>query len=108
YYITFMNAREASFLALLKAEKREAFIEESLEKCQDHALAYELAPGAMRMRRLRDTQARRFSDKLPQKLAEKTLLRLTLYQCYFLDRIPLHAIANEMVALSKKVAGQRF
>src|SRR5205085_11471055 len=46
--------------------------------------------------------------KLSLKLKEKILLRLALYQFYFLDRIPLYALANEMMQLANQYCHPMF
>ena len=42
------------------------------------------------------------------KMKEKVLLRMALYQHFFMDRIPLYAIVNESVALAKKFCHESF
>jgi len=103
-----MNARDAAFFAILRAEKGEAYIEESLSSFEDHALAYEIASGVMRMRRLLDFQAKLLAPKLPAKLKEKICLRMGLYQLFYLTRMPDHAIIFETVELAKRVCGPLF
>ncbi len=112
------SSRAAAFHALMAWERTHTFIDDSITRWKAHAapskldvdLAYELACGTLRMQRYLDYQAKRVTanHKLPAKLAEKVLLRLALYQWFFLDRMPPHAIVNEMVALSKETASPHF
>ena len=106
-----ITSREAAFLSLMKGD---AFIDETVElfalSFLDRALAYEIAAGTMRMKRWLDAAAKRLTKtgKLPEKRRERLLLEMALYQCYFLTRMPLHAICNEMVELAKKYTSSHF
>jgi 16S rRNA (cytosine967-C5)-methyltransferase len=116
YSSPYISARSCAFFALQEAENETSYIFDALEKYknklsqQDLALAYELACGAMRYRRYLDFIATKLSKnaKLPAKKKERLLLRLTLYQCYFLKRMPAHAIGSEMGKLAKLYTSGAF
>lgn len=112
------NPRQAAYLALLAALREERFITDTLEDWKrraspslvDYRLAQQLAFGASQMALTLDFIAAKLSTKkkLSLKQKEKALLRLTLYQCYFLERIPTYAIANEMVKLANTYCHRNF
>lgn len=113
-----MDAREAAYLALLSSLRHEKFIAHSLEKWQqqftpsplDCAFAQEMAFGACRMAKALDYLAGRLAAKqtLSVKLKERALIRLALYQYYFMDKVPLYAIANETVKLAHTYCHRTF
>lgn len=106
------NPREAAFVAALNSAKGVQFASDSLEKWRkdctpksfDYHLAREIAYGTIRMSLALDYLAAQLTEKkrLNVKVGEKVLIRQAVYQAYFMDRIPLHAIVNETVALAKK------
>jgi 16S rRNA (cytosine967-C5)-methyltransferase len=112
------NPREAAYLALLASLRGDQFIEESLKlwfqqsspSVSDYHLAERIACGAMQMSSSLDYLAIQLASqkKLSLKLKEKALLRLALYQFYFLDRIPLYAITDEAVKLARKYCHETF
>ena len=61
----------------------------------DHALARELALGAMTWARLYDALADRFLTPGRQPPALRWALRLMAHQMFALDRIPVHAAVDE-------------
>ncbi len=69
---------------------------------QDRRLAQELAYGVLRWQRTLDWLIDRKTQGRPQKPFLQILLRLGLYQLFWLDRIPNHAAVNETVDLAKK------
>lgn len=111
-----MNARTIAYLALMAYEEKGLFLYDFIEEHKsqltplDLALAYELSCGTMRMQRYLDFAAKTLSDKqrLPAKKKERLLLRLALYQCYFLSRMPLHAIGKETIDVAKKYTQPQF
>jgi len=113
-----ITAREASYLALLASLKGEKFIADTLEdwrkaanpQPKDFHLAQQIATGSAQRALTLDFFAQQLAEhkKLSLKLKEKALLRTALYQYYFLDRIPLYAIANDSVALAKKYCHRIF
>ena len=113
-----LNPREAAYLALLAAMREERFIADTLEKWaenlrptpRDFHLAQQLAYGASQMALALDYLAEQSSKnkKLSLKGKERALLHIALYQHYFLDRVPLYAITDEMVKLARKYCHARF
>lgn len=113
-----MNAREAAFLAYLQFLKDDTFIQKSLNEWQkrespsheDAALASQIAYGTVQRSISLDYFAKQLSSqqKLSLKNKEKALLRTALYQYYFLDKIPLYAIADEMQKIAKKYCHYTF
>ncbi|MED5381011.1 MAG: transcription antitermination factor NusB, partial [Verrucomicrobiota bacterium] len=67
----------------------------------DTGLCRELVSGCVRWRRLLDWLIERATNGREQKPAVREILRLGLYQVFFLNRIPEHAIVNESVRLAK-------
>lgn len=107
-----VSAREAAYLAVLAALRHTCYAAESLSAwradChpmdQDAHLAQQIAYGAIRMAFPLDHYAKSLSIRPAKALKnrELALVRCALFQCAYLDRIPLHAIANESVALAKR------
>jgi 16S rRNA (cytosine967-C5)-methyltransferase len=112
------SSRSAAYQALLNWESNQTLISDSLEEIkkneslskQDIGFAFELSCQVMRLQRYLDFIGKNLSQqkKLPAKKKEKILLRLALYQLFFLKNIPLHAIANEMVEIAKTYANSSF
>jgi 16S rRNA (cytosine967-C5)-methyltransferase len=69
----------------------------------DRGLAQELVFGVVRWQAALDWLIRRRTDNRQQKLTLLVLLRLGLYQVFFLDRIPDHAAVNESVELARQL-----
>jgi 16S rRNA (cytosine967-C5)-methyltransferase len=67
----------------------------------DRGLCHELVCGAVRWQAALDWLIARKTGGRGQKLALQNLLRLGLYQIFWLDRIPGHAAVNETVELAK-------
>lgn len=114
------NPREIAYLALLSSLREESFLDEFLENLnvdlqnklpsRDFQFCRALAYGTLQMALALDYLAKQLSDKkaLKLKLKELIILRLALYQYYFMDKVPLYAIANEMGALAKKYTSIYF
>lgn len=112
------NAREAAYVALMASLKGEAFIADSLDQWRkqrspssvDYHFAQQIACGSAQMAVALDYLAEQMSDKkkLSLKLKEKALLRLALYQFYFLDRIPVYAIVDESIKIARKYCHSTF
>jgi len=68
----------------------------------DRRLAQELVYGVMRQRSTLDWIIHRRTAGRPQKPALHDLLRLGLYQLFFLDRVPAHAAVHETVELARE------
>lgn len=113
-----INSREAAYLALLSSLREERYIAETLEQWRqkqapspvDFRFAQQIAYGACKMALALDYLASQASDKkkLTLKLKERALVRLAVYQFYYLDRVPLYAIADEMLKIARKHCHQRF
>ncbi len=105
----FEKPREIALRLLLKREAGEDFIENLLESEMTHArvssidrgLLQELAYGVVRWQATLDWLIARKTDGRPQPPALQILLRMALYQIFWLSRIPDHAAVNETVELCK-------
>jgi 16S rRNA (cytosine967-C5)-methyltransferase len=69
----------------------------------DRALARELAFGVVRWQATLDWLIASRTDGRPQKPMLQILLRLGLYQLFWLDRVPDHAAVHETVELAKQL-----
>jgi 16S rRNA (cytosine967-C5)-methyltransferase len=86
------------------------FIEDLLEKAlagaklspADRGLCQEITYGVVRWQAALDWLIARKTNGREQKPALQNLLRLGLYQIFWLDRIPDHAAVNETVELAKQ------
>jgi len=86
-------------------EFTEDLLENALAKAQlpsaDRAFCQEIAYGAVRWQATLDWLIARKTGGRKQKPALQNLLRLGLYQIFWLDRIPGHAAVNETVELAR-------
>ena len=86
-------------------EYTETLLERALANARlapvDRGLCHELVFGCVRHQAALDWLIARKTDGRPQKLALQILLRLGLYQIFWLDRIPGHAAVHETVELAK-------
>ena len=73
----------------------------------DRALCHELVSGIVRWQRTLDWLAKRKTNDRLQKPAVRDLLRLGLYQLFWLDRIPNHAAVNETTQLAREFGAMR-
>jgi 16S rRNA (cytosine967-C5)-methyltransferase len=102
---------------LLKVEKRQAYADILLDQTlkaadlneRDRALLTELTYGTLRWRGNIDA---RLSRQLRRPLTDtdefiRNLLRITVYQMFFLDKIPDYAAVNEAVELAKRQRGAK-
>ena len=102
--------RQIALDTLLRSQRQQAAAERLLAdtfreaklSSADAGLARELVSGCVRWRRLLDWLIERATDGREQKPAVQEILRLGLYQIFFLNRIPDHAIADESVRLAKR------
>lgn len=105
------SARQAAFVAILASWNEEAFVSDTLKRWKEDAkpaykdfrLAQEIAAGTTRMRLALDAIARTLSKKISLKRPGKALLYMAIYQHHYMDRIPLYAIADETIAIAKKI-----
>jgi 16S rRNA (cytosine967-C5)-methyltransferase len=105
------SARGAAADILVQVEIRDAFADVLLDHAltaliqdqRDRGLLTELVYGTLRWRARLDAELRSITrrplDKTDAYL--RNLLRLSLYQLRFLDKIPAYAIVSEAVALAK-------
>ena len=69
---------------------------------KDRALCQELVYGVVRWQAALDWLIARKTNARPQETVLKILLRIGLYQIFWLDRIPGHAAVHETVELAKR------
>ena len=108
------NPRRAAFDILFRIEKEKSFADILLDnelskemiKGADRGLLTELVYGVLRRQGTLDHIIGQFSKQRPEKLElfVLLLLRLGLYQCFLLDRVPVSAAVNETVNLAKELA----
>ena len=68
----------------------------------DRRFAQELVYGVMRQRSSLDWIIAACTEGRPQKPALQDILRLGLYQLFYLDRVPAHAAVHETVELARE------
>jgi len=104
------NPRQIAARVLQQRRADGGFIEDLLENALadaqvsplDRALCQEILYGVVRWQATLDWLIARKTAGRPQKPALQNLLRLGLYQIFWLDRIPGHAAVNETVELAKR------
>ena len=103
------NPREIAAEILFKREKGR-FVETILEdmlrarplKPEDRRFLQELVYGAVRWQLTLDTLINQKTGGKPQKPLVQNLLRLALYQMFWLERVPSYAAVNETVEICKR------
>ncbi len=106
------NAREAVLTALYKTEQDGAYFNTALKETlnrvvdADRGFATELLYGVTKRRLTLDYIIMRFSKIRMKKMTPwvRNILRMGVYQMYFMDKIPHSAACNEAVRLAKKHA----
>jgi 16S rRNA (cytosine967-C5)-methyltransferase len=108
------NARHVACEILMRIEREQSYadrlIDEELSSGRlqgpDRGLLTELVFGVLRRRGTLDFLIDAFSDRKVERLERPVaaLLRLGLYQAFFLDRVPVSAAVNETVKLAKVFA----
>jgi 16S rRNA (cytosine967-C5)-methyltransferase len=111
------SVRQLASAILDKVDSRQAYADILLDQAlkvtdlneRDRALLTELTYGTLRWRGNIDA---RLSRQLRRPLADtdefiRNLLRVTVYQLFFLDRIPDYAAVNEAVELAKRQRGAK-
>lgn len=101
--------REIALDVLLKRQTG-SYVEDMLDTAlaraslnpADRGLCQELVYGVVRWQTTLDWLIDQKTDKRPQKPALRELLRLGLYQIFWLDRIPNHAAVNETVTAARR------
>jgi 16S rRNA (cytosine967-C5)-methyltransferase len=109
--VSAQKPREIAFRVLLQHREGAHFLEYLLERelakgpisPPDRGLAQELAYGVVRWEKTLEWLIDQKTRERPQKPGLQILLRLGLYQLFWLDRIPDHAAVNETVELAKRV-----
>jgi 16S rRNA (cytosine967-C5)-methyltransferase len=104
------NPRQIAAGVLRQRQTGDEFTENLLEKAlagarlspADRGLCLELVYGVVRWQATLDWLIARKSGGREQKPALQILLRLGLYQLFWLDRIPAHAAVHETVELAKR------
>lgn len=106
------SSRQAAFNTLFRIEKERSFadilIDQELKNGDlegpDRGLYTELVYGTLRRQGTLDHIISQFSKTPPAKLERivTLLLRLGLYQIFYLDRVPVSAAVNETVNLAKQ------
>jgi 16S rRNA (cytosine967-C5)-methyltransferase len=114
YPLSSKNPRRAAFDILLRINKERSFadilidheLSKDIIKGADRGLLTELVYGVLRRQGTLDHIIGQFSKQRPEKLELYVLLllRLGLYQAFFLDRVPVSAAVNETVNLAKELA----
>jgi 16S rRNA (cytosine967-C5)-methyltransferase len=97
-------------LSILSQRREGEFVEDLLERglasaglsSIDRGLCQELVYGVVRWQATLDWLIARKTDNRSQKPALRDLLRLGLYQVFWLDRIPDHAAVNVTVELARQ------
>lgn len=107
--------REIAARVLQRAEtgagRLESLIDEALAQAgpalapADRGLARELACGVVRWQAALDWLIDRRTAGRPQKPSVQRLLRLGLYQLFWLDRVPDHAAVHETVEMARHLGG---
>jgi len=107
------QARYEALRILVRVEEDRAFADIVLEHALDHArldtreagLCTELVYGTLRWRRYLDWRLAPHLNRPLDKLDPwvRTVLRLTAYQIFFLDRVPRWAAVDEAVSLANAV-----
>ena len=104
------NPREIAFRVLQRREAQADYVENLLAaeferaplRRADRGLAQELAYGAVRWQAALDWLITSKTQGRTQRAGLQILLRLGLYQLFWLDRVPNHAAVHETVELTKQ------
>ncbi len=100
--------REIAVRVLLRSDERKEYLEATLSRelpvldPEDRHLCQELVFGVTRYQVLLDWLINRKTHGRQQKPTLLVLLRLALYQMFWLDRIPDHAVVHESVELARQ------
>jgi 16S rRNA (cytosine967-C5)-methyltransferase len=104
------NPRQIAARVLGQRRANGEFVEDLLERAladaqlssADRGLCQEIVYGIVRWQSTLDWLIARKTNEREQKLPLQNLLRLGLYQIFWLDRIPDHAAVHETVELAKQ------
>jgi 16S rRNA (cytosine967-C5)-methyltransferase len=105
-----VNPRQVAYRVLLQREEADEFVENLLEaelasanlSGPDRGLCTELVYGIVRRQSTLDWLISRKTQSRPQKPGLRILLRLGVYQLFWLGRVPDHAAVHETVQLAKR------
>jgi len=110
------NPRNAAYLTLHRIDKERSYADILIDRelteggllGPDRGLYTELVYGTLRKQGTLDHIIGQFSKTPPGRLEKSVvlLLRLGLYQMFFLDRIPVSAAVNETVNLAKQYSSR--
>lgn len=108
-----INARQVALLVLARVEQEQGFsnlvLNEILRSAQlakaDSGLATELVYGTLQRQNTLDYILKPYVAKGVEKLDlwVRCLLRMAIYQLFYLDKVPVHAAINEAVEMAKKL-----
>jgi len=108
------NPRSAAFEILLRIDKERSYADILIDRelssgflqGPDRGLLTELVYGVLRRQGTLDYIINRFSKQKSDRLERSVLvlLRIGLYQIFYLDRVPVSAAVNETVKLAKVLA----
>lgn len=101
--------REIAYRVLRARNSGEGYVEDLFDdECArsplaplDRRLAQEIVYGSVRWQGTLDWLIDRYTQGRPQKPGLQTLLRTGLYQLFWLDRVPDHAVVHETVEIAK-------
>ncbi|HLG21598.1 MAG TPA: 16S rRNA (cytosine(967)-C(5))-methyltransferase RsmB [Candidatus Manganitrophaceae bacterium] len=107
------TARSGALFLLEQSEKSQEdlsalidrYLKRRLLERRDRALLTELVYGVWRQRGFLDWRIDQFSKVPSLQPTLRNILRLALYQIFFLDKIPPSAAVNESVELAKQTGG---
>lgn len=112
--MTPQKPREIALELLLKRQQTSLYIESLLEealqknslKPEDRRFLQEITFGVIRWQATLDYLIQLKTAAKPQTPRVQNLLRLALYQMFWLDRVPSYAAVNETVEIAKTVGSQ--
>ena len=106
------KARKCAYLALLRIESGDTNLPTALETERqtlnderDKKLLLDIVTGTVRWKRLIDYFVKCFSQRELSKIDVeiKIILRLSIYQLLYLDRVPASAVVNDAVNLTRTI-----
>jgi 16S rRNA (cytosine967-C5)-methyltransferase len=108
-FVNLDNPRTVAARVLLDRVSKGGYVENHLDRAlsrarfnpEDRSLCQELTYGCVRWQGTLDWLAARLTDGRPQRPVVQVLLRLGLYQIFWLNRIPPHAAVHTTVEAAK-------
>jgi 16S rRNA (cytosine967-C5)-methyltransferase len=101
-------ARTAAYDILLKIETEHAYSSTLLANHEkklipvDRGLCHEIVLGVLRRQMLLDRYIEVYTGERKLDIEIRIILRIGLFQVYYLDRVPDHAVVNEGVGLARR------